>query len=333
MAETLAANGSLNHLADLDSITQFALGAALGEAVLGKKAGARAPIVGGLVASLPDIDVIYPFANDVASFTWHRGVTHSLLVLALVAPIISAALMRTRLRHHGHPRDWRLLVYLALLTHPLLDALTIYGTQLLWPLPLPPVTWSTLFIIDPLVTVPLIAGLIGVRLARRFSPARHANWLGMALAIAYVTWSIGAKMHVDRVFLEGLQAQGIEVRRMISTPLPLTTLSWRAIAMHQGGYTQGVYRMGEAVRFETFESHPKLLEGLPAAPDIERLEWFTKGFYKVLEKDGRIIFTDLRMGHEPNYAFRFDVGPDLEAARQLASPINFERYSEMLDAL
>ena len=43
----------------------------------------------------------------------------------------------------GHP--------LALITH-LLDAFTVHGTQLWWPLPVRPTMWSTVFIIDPLYT-------------------------------------------------------------------------------------------------------------------------------------------------------------------------------------
>ena len=141
----------------MDSITQFALGAAIGEAVLGKKAGFRAAVVGGVVASLPDLDVIYPYANAVSAFTWHRGVTHSLIVLALFAPLIAWILQKTPVTNQGTAKEWRLLVFLALLTHPLLDAFTVYGTQILWPLPFAPTTWSTLFIIDPWMTAPLLA--------------------------------------------------------------------------------------------------------------------------------------------------------------------------------
>ncbi len=317
----------------MDSITQFALGAAIGEAIVGKKAGWRAPLIGGAVASLPDLDVLYPFASDVASFTWHRGVTHSLFVLALAVPIVTWGLLRTPLARLGSAREWGLVVFLALLTHPLLDALTIYGTQLLWPLPAPPVMWSTLFIIDPCVTLPLVLGVLAVRTASRFETFRHGNTLGLALACAYISWSVAAKLHVDRVFADALQARGIVVERMISTPLPFTTRSWRMVAIHEGGYTQGVHRIGGETHLASFESSPELLGGLPASVDIERLKWFTGGFYKVTEEDGIIVLTDLRMGHEPNYAFRFDVGPDAIAARQLPSTIDVERFLETYDAL
>ena len=53
----------------MDSVTQFALRAAIGEAVLGRKVGKRAAITGGLVATLPDLDTFIPWEDAVAAFT------------------------------------------------------------------------------------------------------------------------------------------------------------------------------------------------------------------------------------------------------------------------
>src|SRR5690606_15668561 len=57
------------------------------------------------------------------------------------------------------PRRWFWAIQLALVTHPLLDAFTVYGTQLLWPLPLHPVMWASVFIIDPLRGAPAVERL------------------------------------------------------------------------------------------------------------------------------------------------------------------------------
>ena len=310
----------------MDSITQFALGAAIGEATLGKKAKVRAALVGGVVASLPDLDVFYPFANQVSAFTWHRGITHSLLVLALAAPLVAWLLNKTRITSKGTARQWRLLVFLALLTHPLLDAFTVYGTQLLWPIPMPPVTWSTLFIIDPIATLVLILGVVGARLADRRGKdsSTRIGTAALCLMVTYVVWSIGARLQVDRVAHQYLETRGSEVERLISTPLPFGTLGWRILAMVPGGYYEGTYRIGhpDSIRFSYFPSRPELLEGLPAEQDIARLAWFSKGFYGVRLEEDRIIYSDLRMGIEPDYVFRFVVGPDLPQAQQL--PVSFD---------
>ena len=80
----------------MDSVTQFTLGAAVGAALLGKRMGPRSGIIiGGLLGTLPDLDVFIPAADPVASFIGHRGPTHSLIVHTLVTPFISEALVRS----------------------------------------------------------------------------------------------------------------------------------------------------------------------------------------------------------------------------------------------
>lgn len=297
--------------------------------MLGKKAGFRAALVGGAVASLPDLDVFYSYANAVSAFTWHRGITHSLIVLALFAPLVCWILQKTPVTSRGTGKEWRLLVFLALLTHPLLDAFTVYGTQILWPLPIPPTTWSTVFIIDPWVTAPLLLGVIGARMAHRHGKARaeRVNLVGIAFIAAYLTWSIALKLHVDQVARQSLAASGIEYERFISTPLPFGTLNWRLVVMTPDAYLQGVYRLGGEMHFESFVTEPELLEGLPAKADIARLKWFSKGFYSVRREGEKIVYTDLRMGTEPDYVFRFEVGPNLTEARQLPMPFDLDRFN------
>jgi hypothetical protein len=63
----------------MDSLTQAVLGAAVGETVLGKKVGNKAPLWGALAATLPDLDVVaYPFYDAVDRLGVHRGFSHSI---------------------------------------------------------------------------------------------------------------------------------------------------------------------------------------------------------------------------------------------------------------
>ena len=57
----------------MDSLTQIALGAAVGEAVLGRKVGRKAALWGAVCGTLPDLDVLVPMADPVAAFTYHRS--------------------------------------------------------------------------------------------------------------------------------------------------------------------------------------------------------------------------------------------------------------------
>ncbi|MFB0924476.1 MAG: metal-dependent hydrolase, partial [Vicingaceae bacterium] len=62
----------------MDSITQIVLGAAVGEAVIGKKVGRWAAFWGGVAGTIPDLDVFVSyFTDNISSLAIHRGFTHS----------------------------------------------------------------------------------------------------------------------------------------------------------------------------------------------------------------------------------------------------------------
>ncbi len=74
----------------MDSISQAVLGAAVGEAVLGKKIGNRAILIGAIGGTIPDLDIISNlFLDDMNAFNFHRGITHSIF-FSLVAPLLFA---------------------------------------------------------------------------------------------------------------------------------------------------------------------------------------------------------------------------------------------------
>ena len=183
----------------MDIITQIALGAAVGEATLGGKVGWRAPVWGGLCGLLPDLDVPWPFADPVSAFTWHRGYTHALAVLVLATPAVAWAAVRIHPATRPFRRGWLLLAFLALVTHPLLDCFTVYGTQNFLPFSDLPVGWSTIFIIDPAFSVPVILGALAAlvlarertgtgsitRASRSASPGSPSRWSSRRTSTAW----------------------------------------------------------------------------------------------------------------------------------------------------
>ncbi|HEY5719237.1 MAG TPA: metal-dependent hydrolase, partial [Gammaproteobacteria bacterium] len=207
---------------------------------------------------------------------------------------------------------WALLVYAVFVTHVLLDCFTVYGTQVLWPFVTTPVGWSTVFIIDPLYTLPLLAGLLALLVLRR-NPhrARRLNTAGLVLSSLYLAWTVGAKLEVERAARASLAASGLDTAPLLSTPAPFNSLLWRVVVMTGDGYLEGFHSLldGELpVRFSRRQSEPALLAGLQSHPPVQRLQWFTKGFYAVERVDDRVVISDLRMGMYPDYAFRFTVG-------------------------
>jgi len=319
----------------VDTLTQAVLGASIGAAVAGPGERRRGAAWGGACGTLPDLDVFVPLGNPVADFTWHRGYSHSLFVLSVAAPAIWWLISRLDSRARQRPRRWLALVWLALFTHPLLDAFTVYGTQLFLPFSNHPVSGSTLFIIDPAFTVPLAVGLAIALIVRDEYRARAAVVGGLTLAVAYLGLSVAAKLHVERVARDALAEAGIAHRGVLTTPAPFNIVLWRIVVMEEGGYREGFYSLLDppgTLSFEAHESRAELLDGIRDAWAVQRLAWFTHGFYSVGLEGTAVVMTDLRMGAEPDYIFRFVVG-ELRNPRVAPTPARQLRAAPPLDRL
>ena len=316
----------------MDTVTQIALGAAVGEATLGQKVGSRAILWGAICGTLPDLDVFVPLGDAVRDFTYHRSASHSLFVLALLTPALVWLILKVHPETARYRRRWYALVYLVFATHVLLDSFTVYGTQIFWPLSETPMTWSTIFIIDPAYTLPLLIGVIGALVLSRERPLGHrVNWAGLALSTCYLAWTLGAKLHVEEVARESLASQGIRYDHLLTVPAPFNSLLWRVLAVGEDGYREGFYSVLDTERrlsMTAFPSDPTLLEGMEDAWSVERLRWFTKGFYAVGRVGDDVVMTDLRMGFEESYVFRFKVG---EIGNPHARPVVPERLPPVRD--
>ena len=284
----------------------------MGEAALGRRVGWRAPVWGGVCGLLPDLDVLWPFADPVAAFTWHRGYSHSFAVLILATPLIAWAATRVHPGTRNHARGWLLLVFLALVTHPVLDCFTVYGTQVLLPFSDLPVGWSTIFIIDPVFSVPLIAGVACAQLGRKRGGLGHRlSNTGLAIGVAWLACTVAIKAHVDRVTEASLPETG--VTRWLTTPSPFNAVLWRVVAMTgDGRYLEGYYSLLDAeprVSFVSRRDGHELLEPLRGEAPVARLAWFSRGFFSGRELGGgEIAISDLRMGFEERFVFTFVVG-------------------------
>ncbi len=297
----------------MDSFTQFALGAAVGGATLGGRAGRKAILWGGICGTLPDLDIFVDMGDPVSGFTYHRGASHAVLFLTLAAPAVAALISRLHKDLRGDYRRVLWMVWLCLVTHPLLDCFTVYGTQILLPFTDYPVGWSTIFIIDPLYTLPLVAGLVAAWAGAAQYPRRAARvcLAGLVISSAYLAASVAAKVHVDRVARAALAERGVADARFLSGPTTFNILLWRIVVMQPEGYMEGFHSLFDRsgrVEFVTYPSRPALLNDIEDEWAVQRLTWFTKGFYRVREDSQGVTLTDLRMGMEPLYVFSFRIG-------------------------
>ena len=293
----------------MDSVSQFALGAAVSVAVMGRRTAVwKAALWGGIAGTLPDLDAFIDHGDAVRNMVFHRANSHGLFWLTLGAPMLAWLVHRLD-RAKGGFRHWWLAMWLALFTHPLLDALTVYGTQLLRPFSDFPYYVGSIFIIDPLYTLPLLAGLV-IALALRSNAGWHANTWGLALSTAYLAWSVIAQWHVQGVVRDNLASRDIRADRVLVTPAPLNTILWRVVVMHEDRFEEGFYSLldaGRTIRFDTFVRDAALYRELQDLEAVRRIATFSHGFFRMHVQGGEAFITDLRMGQEPGYVFSFRI--------------------------
>ena len=292
----------------MDSVTQLALGASIATVCVPAEHRRRALVVGAVLGTLPDLDVMIDYGNGVANFTLHRGFSHSLLVLIPFAVLLWLILRRYYTPVSEAQKPWFWAITLALITHPLLDAHTAYGTQLFWPLAVTPSMWSTLFIIDPLYTLPLLIAVIVVLLAplRPFATATLKT--GLIVSCLYLSWSWAAKFMVTTAVAQRFETAG-EALKVFTTPTPFNTLMWRIVVMGPESYEEGYYHFlrSDWLSFTRTDRGQRLFEQAKHIRDLQQLEWFADGFNRADRIADKLVITDLRMGFEGNYVFQHPV--------------------------
>jgi inner membrane protein len=314
----------------MDSLTQVALGASIGVAVMGRRTAVwKAAAWGGLAGLLPDLDVLIDHGDAVLNMVRHRGPSHSLIWLSLLAPALAWLAHRLSAPRPGSALAggsgstwalWSVALWLALFTHPLLDLMTIYGTQVWQPLTDQAYGLGSMFIIDPLYSLPLLLGLIGAAVARRLSWGLGANALGLFLSTVYLAWSALAQASVADHARQSLAAAGLPSDRLLVTPAPLQTQLWRVVALDGERYHEGYYALrdqGRPIRFRAFDRGGDLLVRHAAHVQVQRLQRFADGFVAMRQEGADLWITDLRMGQRPYYVFDFNIGA---AAADPAAP-------------
>jgi inner membrane protein len=301
----------------MDSLSQIALGSAVAIGAMGRRTAVwKAAAWGAVAGTLPDLDAFIDHGDDLLNMVLHRAESHSLVYLSLLAPLLAGLVSRL----HAEPalfRRWWLVLWLVLITHPLLDAMTVYGTQLLLPFTNHPYGVGSVFIIDPAYTLPLIVGVVAaLRLQDR---ARGLRWnaVGLVASTAYLAWSALAQTHVELQARAALRAHGIAAERVLVTPAPLQTLLWRVVALpddpsdpHFHEAYVSVFDGAREPRWTVHERGTALLAQHARAEPVARLNAFAQRFIKATATpDGQLRITDLRMGQEPDYVFNFDLGP------------------------
>lgn len=286
----------------MDSITQATLGAAVGEALLGRKIGYQAAAWGAVLGTLPDLDIIInPFVDAVHQLYYHRSITHSFTFIFLASPMFGWALQKLHNARDIGWKPWSLFVFWIFLTHVLIDLPTTYGTQIFQPFTNRPFTTDSMYIIDPLFTVPMLIGLIAALIFRRKSRlGTILNYAGLCIAGIYLLWGHAIKSHVHGVFQESFHYQHGYFDELKTTPNGPTTFLWSGYVMKKDTIYRATYSIFDKSPDLTFDAIPRssnVIEPYINDRATAALLWFSRGYYTVKRSDDNLIyFYDLRFG-------------------------------------
>ncbi len=302
----------------MDSLTQIVLGAAVGEAVLGKKVGNKAILWGAVAGTIPDLDVFLRFFTDpITSMEMHRGFSHSILFSVIFAPIFGWLVSKIHTKYTDVDwKDWTKLMFFSLVTHPLLDAHTNYGTQLLWPLDVR-VAYNNIFIADPLYTLPFLGFLIATMFYKKGSvKRRNINRIGLVVSSAYMLGTLAIKWHTYNHFEKNLNEQEISFTEISNQPTALNSVLWSANVQTEEGFIIGYHSLldeDEDVNFSIkVPKNHHLLKELAEEREVKQLVKMSKGWYCLEKRGDSVIFNDLRFGfigipqvESPQFAYSF----------------------------
>lgn len=224
-------------------------------------------------------------------------------------------------------RELYLLFFLAIFTHPILDAFTTYGTQLLLPFSNERVAWDTIAVADPLYTVPFgLALLLVLTLTRTNRWRTIITWIGLGWSLLYLGGTVLNKMNMDDRFATSLAEAEQEVVRTKTNPVILNNLLWYGVAEKKDSYVLGYHSLLDPQpKFVQLQEVLKNHEALAEYSDAEAMEvlpWFSDGYYSVLKLNDTLYqMNDLRFGAlsgsitNPNeYVFKFFLSPQPDGA-------------------
>lgn len=311
----------------MDSITHIAVGAVIGEAIMGKKIGKRALLLGAIAQSLPDIDFVASFflstADDLLA---HRGFTHSFLFAVLAALLLALISERWHRPHNISLQKWILFYCIEIFTHLLLDAFNSYGTGWFEPFSHLRVSFNALFVADPFFSLWCGIAFVALLILRR-NHARRKYWVRISLALSacYLLYALYNKSTINAVVEKNLAQQHIASRRFFATPTALNNWLWYIVAEDENGFHIGyrsVFDRSPAIAFHYFPRQQNLLENVKQKEDIQRLVRFSQGYYTLDHIGDTLVFNDLRFGQimgwqNPQAGFAFHYFVELADANDL----------------
>lgn len=198
--------------------------------------------------------------------------------------------------------SWIGLFFWAIFTHPLLDALTTYGTQLFWPFSNVRIALSSVAIVDPMYTVPFATCLLVASTMHRQTKFRPIIvWSGTIFSTLFLALTVFNKQRINSIFEKTLQENQMDVTEYMTVPTIFNNALWFAIGKQDSTYVCGYYSIFDRERsfapLQEVTAHHELMEAYSNQYPAKVLPWFSDGYYAIeLMNDSTFHYYDLRFG-------------------------------------
>ena len=285
----------------MDSLTQVVLGAAVGEAVLGKKVGNRAMLWGAIGGTIPDLDVFLRyFVDEITNTEMHRGFSHSLVFAILIAPVLGWVAKKTHKKLKDVTlKNWSWMFFWIVVTHPLLDAHTSWGTQFFWPFEYR-LAYQNIFVVDPLYTIPFLILVVVAMFHKRTNPRRKLfNKAGILISSSYMLLTLVFKGVSHVAFHKELEHKKIEYVELDTKPTPLNSVLWNAFVETESGFRVAYFSLFDSkeIKFsKEFKKNHGFLKPYLDQKVIQQLIKISAGWYYVDKVGNKLLFWDMRFG-------------------------------------
>lgn len=296
----------------MDSFTQIVLGIATAELVAGKKLQNKTFLYGAILGTIPDLDIIIgKFMSDVDGVAIHRGLSHSLLFFLFLAPVLGFLISKIeKTKIDFKSAFW--MTFWCLFTHVLLDMFTSWGTQILWPFEYR-FALKTIFVIDPLYTIPLLVSLLSVWRNKEYLIRKKYLNRGLIISSSYLVLTCVLKLVAVHQFEKALVQQNIGYKELIVKPTAFNTILWNANIATPDGYYLADYSFfdSQPISFSYYPKNSALEKKVAHIEDFQKLKKISEGWYLITEENHNLYFNDLRFGllnenpKHPQFAFSY----------------------------
>jgi inner membrane protein len=289
----------------MDLLTQGLLGASMAQSGARHEETRVAAGIGFFAGIIADADILIQSENDpLLNIEFHRHFTHSIFFIPFGA-LIAAALLWPFLRRRLSFARIYLFAFLGYCLSGVLDALTSYGTNLLWPLSDSRLAFNIISVIDPVFTLILLVAVVYALRKHSITAAR----VGLLLAGVYLSFGWMQLQRAEGITETLAAGHGHTIERLLVKPTLGNLVLWRSVYQSEGRLYVNAIRIapfsdarvypGDSIAlFDLSRDLPDLPASSILAGDIARFSHFSDGLIALWPERPEILI-DVRYSNLP----------------------------------